>query len=349
MRLKRSSALVITLENDGYVFHSVLVQKTFRANQTALDIVRRLHVWTDIEGLFGFFPEFSRESIVGSVRLLVELGAIVEEDSDGGDLDGSFSKTWLWGPLTAAYHFGTRDGDFISAEDGEALLQQQVKFIPSPPLFKKNTNPASDIALPLRDDYPEPFLTMSRRRTDRIMLDEPIELDQLSDCFLFSLAITAMIEDPQVVDLPLKMTPSGGGRNPYEGYVCARNVNGLASGVYHYSAFERTLGVVRDETPPDFGALLGNQAWASTAAAVIFLVANFDRPMWKYHHPAAYKVTLIEAGHIAQNISLVATAHGLVANPSGALSQDLVEKTLRVRGVNQSVVYALVLGVPASI
>jgi SagB-type dehydrogenase family enzyme len=348
MRLKRSSALVIRLENDEFVFHNVLGQKVFTANQTTLDILRRLYTWTDIEGLFAAMPGYSRESIVHAVRQLMDLGVVLDEDSAAADLDDDFATNWLWGPLTAAYHFGTRDGDFISAEDGESLLRQQVKFIPSPPLFTRNAHPETDVALPLREDYPEPFLTMARRRTDRIMIDAPITLEQLADCLQFSLAITALIEDPEIVDLPLKMTPSGGGRNPYEGYVCARRVEGLAPGTYHYSAIERTLGVVSVTPPPAFGSLVGNQEWASTASAVIFLVANFDRPMWKYHHPAAYRVTVLEAGHIAQNISLVATAHGLVANPTAALSQDLAEKTLGVGGVTQSVIYALVLGVPAA-
>lgn len=348
MRLKRSSAIVIRLENDEFIFHNILDQKQFSANQTALDILRRLYVWTDIEGLFEAMPDYSRESIVRAVRQLMELGAVIDEDSAAADQDDDFSTNWLWGPLTAAYHFGTRDGDFISAEDGEDLLRQQVKFVPSPRLYTPNSGSPTDVALPLREDYPEPFLTMARRRTDRIMLDEPITLEQLADCFQFSLAITAVIEDPEIVDLPLKMTPSGGGRNPYEGYVCVRNVTGLAPGVYHYAAMERTLGLIKAGAPPPISSLVGNQAWADTAAAVIFLVANFDRPMWKYHHPAAYRVTVIEAGHIAQNISLVATAHGLVANPTAALSQDLAEKTLGVGGVTQSVVYALVLGVPAA-
>jgi nitroreductase len=70
--------------------------------------------------------------------------------------------------------------------------------------------------------------------------------------------------------------------------------------------------------------------------------------MWKYHDPGAYRVTMIEAGHIAQNIMLVATRHGLAANPSGALARGLVEETLGVGGITQAVVYALVLGVPGA-
>ena len=128
---------------------------------------------------------------------------------------------------------------------------------------------------------------------------------------------------------------------------CARNVEGLTPGTYHYSAIEGTFGVVGDAPPPAFAAMLAGQQWADSAAAVVFLVANFERPMWKYHHAAAYRVTILEAGHIAQNMMLVATKHGMAANPTCALSQDVVEETLGVGALTQSVVYALVLGVPA--
>jgi SagB-type dehydrogenase family enzyme len=346
VRVKRSSAIVVLLENDEFVFHNFLGQQTFTANPTALEILRRLHVWTDLENLGEYFPGYSRESIERSIDQLVELGALVVEGTDAAVLDEDYTRTWAWGPISAAYHFGTRDGAFISAEEGMELLRQQAKFIPSPPLYQLNSNPATDVPLPLREDYSEPFLTMAKRRTNRVMLDAPITVEHLADCLLFSMAITAFIEDPETVDLPLKMTPSGGGRNPYEAYVCVRNVTGLAPGTYHYSALERTLGVVGEGRPPPFPSLLAGQQWSSPAAAVVFLVANFDRVMWKYQDPHGYRVVMMEAGHIAQNIMLVATRHGIVANPSGAFSRIAVEETLGVGGATQSAVYALVLGVP---
>jgi len=71
---------------------------------------------------------------------------------------------------------------------------------------------------------------------------------------------------------------------------------------------------------------MGLQDWGDNAATVICPVADFDRPIWKYH-AAAYRVTMIEGGRIAQNICLLATALG-------------------VHRVTQSVVHALVLGTP---
>ena len=156
---------------------------------------------------------------------------------------------------------------------------------------------------------------MARRRTNRFMLDRPLAQRQILDCLLFSMAITAIMEDPLAVDLPLKMTPSGGARNPYEAYVCVRNVEGLEPGTYHYSAMERNLAPLPNGRPPAFERLLAGQHWAAKAGALIFLAANFERTMWKYHNASAYRIIMIEAGHIAQNILLAATHHGLVANP----------------------------------
>jgi SagB-type dehydrogenase family enzyme len=346
VRVKRSSAIVVLLEHDEFVFHNFLGQQTFSANPTALEILRRLHVWTELEALRDTFPGYSRESIDRSINQLIELGALLVEASEPAVLDEEYVRTWAWSSLTAAYHFSSRDGAFISAEDGMDMLRQQAKFIPSPPLFQQNRDSASDVSLPMREEYAEPFLTMARRRTNRVMHDAPIALEHLSDCLLFSMAITAFIEDPDIIDLPLKMTPSGGGRNPYEAFVCVRNVTGLAPGTYHYSALERTLGVVQAAPAPPFPALLAGQQWTASAAAVIFLVANFERTMWKYQDPHAYRVVIMEAGHIAQNAMLVATKHGLVANPSGAFTRSLVEETLGVGSVTQSVIYSLVLGVP---
>ena len=346
MRIKRSSAIVVLLENDQFVFHSFLAQKSFLANATALEIIRRLHVWTDIDALFGFLKAYSRESIVSSVRELIGLGAVIVDETDEADRDEEYDRVWLWGPLAGAYHFGSRGGEYLADEVTQSMLQGLMKMAPSPALFTKNPPAADPIALPQGESYPEPFLTMAGRRTNRRLSDQPVSLRQIADCLLFSMGITGLIKDPEVMDLPLKMTPSGGGRNPYEAYVCARNVEGLDPGAYHYSAFERTLAPVRGGDPPSFADMLGGQKWAANGAAVIFLVANFDRPMWKYHAPAAYRVTAIEAGHIAQNIMLVATHYGLAANPSGAMATDLIERTLGVRALTQAVIYALVIGVP---
>jgi SagB-type dehydrogenase family enzyme len=334
---------MILLEGEDLVFHNYLAQSTFLANPQALEIIRAVGEWTEIETLCAQFPNYSRASIEGAVSDLATLGALVIEGDEEAEADARFAREWLWGPFAAAFHHSTRVGSFMSEAAAVEMLQDRAHEVPSPPLYQTNPDPARDISLPVRNTYGEPFTTMSRRRTHRSFSDDPVSLLEIADCLLFSMAITAVIEDPEVIDLPLKMTPSGGARNPYEAYVAARRVEGLEPGVYHYSAMERTLSPVAGEPPP-FGPLLAGQDWADGAAALIFLVANFERTMWKYHDPMAYRVVAVEAGHIGQNIMLTAAHYGVLANPTGAMDFEAVEALLGVSGPTKAVMYCLILG-----
>ena len=54
--------------------------------------------------------------------------------------------------------------------------------------------------------------------------------------------------------------------------------------------------------------------------AVIFLVAELRRTSWKDNDPNAYRVVLIEAGHIAQNMMLACANNNLTTCPTAALT-----------------------------
>jgi SagB-type dehydrogenase family enzyme len=344
VRFRRSRTLVLFLEGDQLVFHNYLAQTSFSAKPIALDIVRRIPAWSDAEALSSSLEGYSRQSVEKAISDLIALGALITEGSEAAEAEAEYEQKWQWGPFAAAYHFGTRGTTFEADETVHETLAQLTKFSPSPPLYQLARDASNAVTVPLDAAYEEPFLTMGRRRTNRLMLDRSIPLKAISDCLLFSMAITAVLEDAEIGDLPLKMTPSGGARNPYEAYVCARRVEGLEPGVYHYSAFERSFEQVRPAPLPSFTNLIGGQDWGENASAMIFLVADFARTMWKYHDAMAYRVVMIEAGHIAQNIMLAATKHGLHANPTGALNADAVEATLGVSGITKTVVYALGVG-----
>ncbi|MGO7859910.1 nitroreductase family protein, partial [Rhizobium ruizarguesonis] len=47
-------------------------------------------------------------------------------------------------------------------------------------------------------------------------------------------------------------------------------------------------------------------------------------------HPTGFRVVLIEAGHIAQNMLLAATASGLVATPTCSLHDSVIEPMLDI-------------------
>ena len=142
------------------------------------------------------------------------------------------------------------------------------------------------------------------------------------------------------------MTPSGGARNPYEAYVWAQNVDGLARGIYHYSATTHALTRVNDV--PDFPPqdLVQAQDWADQMSATILLVGVLGRTGWKYMEPNAYRVVLIEAGHIAQNIMLAATEQNLTCCPTAALVHGRISALLKLEKLTHAPIYALTLGHP---
>ena len=97
---------------------------------------------------------------------------------------------------------------------------------------------------------------------------------------------------------------------------------------------------------PKLSELVGGQDWADEMPCMILLCASMERTMWKYDDPNAYRVILIEAGHIGQNIMLAATQHGLTACPTAALSHSAIRECISMNKLTDAPVYALTLCVP---
>jgi SagB-type dehydrogenase family enzyme len=245
-----------------------------------------------------------------------------------------------------ALPFQVQDKKYISAGEAEALQRAKLAECQQPKLYTRNDGEA--VALPPALAENELLQLMARRRTVRSAAAEEITLKQLSDCLFAGLGITGNTHNC-VGELPLSMTPSGGARNPYEAYVYARSVEGLQPGFYHYSAFDHTLGRVDTDRLPKPSELMGGQEWTDEMPCVIILCALFERTMWKYDDANAYRVVLIEAGHIGQNLMLAATQHGLSACPSAALNHsEICDCVAEKNRFTHAPIYALTLAKPGA-
>ena len=76
------------------------------------------------------------------------------------------------------------------------------------------------------------------------------------------------------------------------------------------------------------------------------MTAVFQRTMWKYQHVRAYRVVLLDAGHLCQTFCLVATWLGLAPFCTAALKDTLIEKELGIDGIRESVLYVAGVGFP---
>ena len=343
MMYRPARTLVFTPQQDRLIGCNFLARRSFECDASLVSFLGEWEGWrttSDIAELTQGDDELVEESILA----MVDQSALVVQDSELHRREEAFIGQWRWGLPTAMMHFCVQDADYMDASEAQAAQQRQQAISTPPALVSRNIARERVIELPsIRSDALLDL--MARRRTIRAAGRPSINVGQLADCLFAGLGITGQT-DGVTGKLPLSMTPSGGARNPYEAYVIAKRVEGLAPGIYHYSAADHDLGLIlRGETCP-FSDLVGGQDWADEMPCLILLCADFRRPMWKYEDANAYRVVLIEAGHIGQNIMLAATSHGLSACPTAALSHSIIAENLGLETPLVAPVYGLTLAVP---
>jgi SagB-type dehydrogenase family enzyme len=334
VRVRRARTLVVLFSEAGPLLQNFMTRQSLPCSGFDFDLVSRATEWTPALQFYSLYPGVDPSLIAGRIDLLTSQGFLIAEGTLPARFDLEYESFWKWDTTAGLYHFG---------------MEYRATTAPAVPLF--TTNESCEVV----HELPKPDLTkgllgiMSRRRSIRDYLRHPMSVEALRDCLFAGLGITGFL-DTHLPDaarlLPLKMTPSGGARNPYEAYVYVNNVMDLAPGIYHYSAVDNTLGLLTLTPPVTPAQLLIGQYWADEAGAVILLVANFERTMWKYPHATAYRVLLIEAGNVSQNISLAAADHDLSTTPTAAFSDTAAHALLQLDWIKQALVLAVLVGKP---
>ena len=343
MKFRRAATLTATFQSGQIVIHNFLTQDQFTCSMECLQFLAALDDWHHDRELFRYFEGMDPAGLAEQVGGLVGLSALVVEGTPQAERDETYRREWLWGATAGLFHFSVRNTKFIVGASARRFIRRRKAWRPSPPLYQTNRRRSHVVKLTPTDTSREPFALMRRRRSRRNFDGHAISLEVLADCLFAGNGIVDFIEDDDYGRLPLTMTPSGGARNPFELYIYAGKVTGLKTGFYHYSALDHDLGLVR-AGKVDVPRMLGGQKWPAKASAVMFLVAHFPRTMWKYHLPMAYRIVMMEAGFICQNILLTATSHGLSAVPSGALKESVIEAYLGTPPLESAVVFSVSLG-----
>lgn len=340
MRYRAAQTLTIHPSKGRYLVINFLAKTAFAANSAVLLVLEAFASWRDLADLF---PDRSRDSVHREVEKLANLGALLRENDAFLALEQAYFAQWEWTISTGLFHFTLQDTAYQPPQATAETQKNRARNDPSPPLYLTHENPDP---LPKRTETALNRLFLARR-TCRDAADRAITLAQLADCLFAGLALIGEVET-ETGRLPLKTTPSGGARNPFEAYVLARDVDGLEPGIYHYSGKQHALHRL-DEIPEGLRVpnLLGDQDWVEAMPCIVFLVAYLERTMWKYSDSNAYRVVLIEAGHIGQNIMLAATENGLIACPTAALAHTAIKNLLGLTRLTQTPLYALTLSYPS--
>ncbi len=125
----------------------------------------------------------------------------------------------------------------------------------------------------------------------------------------------------------------------------ALRVAGLKKGTYHYQPRNHTLARISNKASARLAsAYCAEQTYFGGAAALFIMTAVFGRTMWKYARARAYRVVLLETGHLCQTFCLTATRLGLAPFSTAALKDTLIEADLGIDGVSESVLYVAGVG-----
>ncbi len=186
---------------------------------------------------------------------------------------------------------------------------------------------------------------LRRRRTVRRFASRPVDLGVLGRLLSAAAGVTGEVPVPGTNGLiqRLRAWPSAGGLYPIELNVAL--LDGLQVGAYHYDPVDACLealveGPLRERLAPAVFAAEGEMA----APVLLVLSAVFERTMRKYGE-RGYRFVWLDAGHLAQNLLLAATALGLAACPIGGFQEAGVALAMGL-DARETVVYLIAVGHP---
>lgn len=185
---------------------------------------------------------------------------------------------------------------------------------------------------------------MIKRRSLRDYSGEPMTLEELSKLLHFCYGKTFCHHFDDGTELWFRPAPSAGALYPLEIYPAVFNINNVDKGLYHYNVKKNALEHLK---PGDHHQQLFHfcleKDFIKLANVIFLITAIFQRTQHKYGE-RGYRFILLDAGHLAQNIYLTATGLNLGCVALGGFYDDLINEFIGIDGVNEAVIYVVVVG-----
>lgn len=211
--------------------------------------------------------------------------------------------------------------------------------------YKEMQECVDRVALPATQATELTKLLAARTSCRRYKL-KPLSLSVLATLLTgaYGIVKTGMIESE--ITALFRTTPSAGGLFPLELYLFTQHVQGVADGVHHYAVRKNSVELMKAGTGfvERYSALIADQ-FVREANVVVFIAAVFGRTQKKYG-PRGYRYILLEAGHVAQNLCLLATEQGLGSLCMGGFMDSRINRFLGLDGIHEAVIYSVGIGHP---
>lgn len=232
-----------------------------------------------------------------------------------------------------------------------------------PPHALPSAQPDADIALP-RSDRDEFDALLDTRATCRNYdVQASVPLTTFSHLLARVFGARGIGHPAPDFDVFKRTSPSGGSLHPTECYLIVQRVEGVAPGLYRYRIDAHALEPVAPRIAPPQPGDLGTQAlgdaapcaWTAEelrafariavagqdffadASVLCVLAPRFHRNFWKYrNHAKAYRVCVLDVGHLSQTLQLCATQAGLGPFVTGAINEIDLERAFGMTSYLQS-------------
>jgi SagB-type dehydrogenase family enzyme len=181
------------------------------------------------------------------------------------------------------------------------------------------------------------------RRSNREMPDRTLSQEDLG-AMLHSAAGVTLPKSESTNLRSFRAVASAGALYPIEMYAHVKSVTGLLPGLYHFNPHSNSLeGIRMGDQSPTIANYFPQPELVTCSAVLIFMTGVFERSTFKYHN-RGYRFVLLEAGHIAQNLNIVANLLGLHSVNIGGFYDREIDSFLQIDGVLQSTIYITALG-----
>ncbi|MEM4919146.1 MAG: SagB/ThcOx family dehydrogenase [Thermofilaceae archaeon] len=185
------------------------------------------------------------------------------------------------------------------------------------------------------------------RKSIREWRDEPLDVEDLALLLWAAQGVT----EHAGWDWYRRTAPSAGATYPLEVYVVigekgVRSGSGyLEAGVYRYNPFRHSLTLVRrGDARRELWEASWRQDWVRDAPVSIVICAVYERTTSRYGERGV-RYVILEAGHVGQNIYLMATALNLGTVAIGAFDDAAVARAISARA-GEAPLYVYPVGVP---
>lgn len=303
-----------------------------------------------------------------AVDALVAAGLLlVRPEGDRPLADAQF-RAQGWHPPAAVAHMASRwqgvDGPKGMVEMGVDTNEGLLLRHGTPPPHARPSPPGAPVlALPPVDDEAFDAVLDARVTCRNFDVAECVPLALFSQVMARVFGARGIGHPAPGFDVYKRTSPSGGGLHPTECWLVVQRVEGVAPGLYRYRidrhALEAVVPAVAPPQPGESGTrppddanarawtadelrafariAVAGQDWFADAPVLCVLAPRFHRNFWKYrNHAKAYRVAVLDVGHLSQTLQLCATEAGLGPFITSAINEVDIERAFGLTGYLES-------------